>query len=87
MKLIFIAGSWGSGTTSVIGALDSLGIPTFGPHFQSNDHKTKNTYELQPFRALISHFVNEEPIQVRNNYKTEFIPALQHFKETLEKST
>lgn len=84
MKVIFIAGSWGSGTTAVIGALNSLGVPTPGPHFQSKDPRTKNTFELVPFRNLVHHHVDEPALKHRDNYRDEFIPALQQFKARLE---
>jgi hypothetical protein len=84
MKLIFIAGSWGSGTTAVIGALDSLGVPTLGPHFQSKDQKTKNTFELVPFRKLVHRHVDEAALRHRDNYRESFVPALQELKTRLE---
>ena len=63
MKLIFVAGSWGSGTTAVIGALNGLGVPTLGPHFQSKDPRTKNTFELLPFRKLVLRYVDESTLK------------------------
>jgi hypothetical protein len=85
MKIIFIAGSWGSGTTSVIGALNSLGAPTLGPFFESNDPKTLNTFELIPFRNLILQYVDEPTIKYKDNYSTDFVPALKRFKKELKK--
>jgi len=84
MKVIFIAGSWGSGTTAVIGALDSLGVPTLGPHLQSKDPKTKNTFELRPFRNLVHRYVDELSLKHKDNYRDEFVPALQQFQTRLE---
>ena len=84
MKLIFIAGSWGSGTTAVVGALDSLGVPTLGPHFLSSDPRTHNTFELIPFRELIHQYVDGSTIKHKNNYHSEFVQALEKFKTQLE---
>lgn len=83
MKLIFVAGSWGSGTTAVIGALNGLGVPTLGPHFQSKDPRTKNTFELLPFRKLVLRYVDESTLKHKENYRDEFVPALQQFKTRL----
>jgi len=84
MKLILVAGSWGSGTTAVTGALDSLGIPTFGPHFQSSDPRTRNTFELGYFRELIHKYVDLSTLKHKNNYHDEFKPALEQFRTQLE---
>lgn len=84
MDLIFIAGSWGSGTTAAIGALDKLGIPTFGPHFITNDERTQNSYELQAFRKLVFNFVDEPTVSFKANYENGFIPALRDFKQQIQ---
>lgn len=86
MKLIFVAGSWGSGTTAVIGALNSLGVATLGPHAQSKDPKTRNTFELLPFRKIVLRHVDESTLKYKENYRDEFVPALQQFKARLEKN-
>ncbi len=85
MKLILVAGSWGSGTTAVIGALDKIGVATIGPYLQSNDIRTENTFELISFRNLILTYVDEETISHKANYAYEFIPALRKYKTVLEK--
>jgi hypothetical protein len=85
MKVLFIAGSWGSGTTSVIGALDSLGVPTLGPYFQSSDPKTRNTFELIPFRDLVHGYVDQATLKHKNNYRDRFPSALEEFQARLEK--
>lgn len=84
MKLILVAGSWGSGTTAVIGALYSLGVPTLGPYFQSSDPRTRNTFELIAFRDLIDQYVDESTMMHKDNYDDEFLPALEEFKKQLE---
>ncbi len=85
MKLIFIAGPWGSGTTALTGALSQLGVPTLGPYFESSDPKTKNTYELLSFRDLILNYVDEPNLQHKFTYRSYFTPALEAFKLQLEK--
>jgi len=84
VKIILIAGPWSSGTTAVIGALDSLGVPTLGPYFQSNDPRTANTFELIPFRKVILRYVDERALRHKDNYSAEFIPALKRFFEQAE---
>ncbi|MCC3860596.1 sulfotransferase [Pseudemcibacter aquimaris] len=86
MELIFVAGSWGSGTTAVAGALDKLGVPTFGPHFKTRDERTKNSYELIPFRDMVLHFVDEASIQHKGNYTSGFKLELENFKNSLLKA-
>jgi len=91
MKVIFIAGSWGSGTTMVIGALDHLGVPTFGPHFHSNDPRTPNTYELTAFRRLILDHLNERTMMPdkrftsKDDYSHQLIAALHQLRQQLER--
>ncbi|MDD9300887.1 MAG: sulfotransferase [Desulfobacter sp.] len=87
MKLILIAGSWGSGTTAVIGALNSMGVQTLGPYFESSDPKTKNTFELMSFRNLIHAYVDEATLKHKDNYQNKFIPALKKYRLTLEQQT
>lgn len=84
MKLIFIAGSWCSGTTAVIGAIHSLGVPTFGPLFSTLDSRTPNSYELVAFRELVLNFVDEATTQHKQSYQAEFEPALKRFRQYLE---
>lgn len=91
MKVIFIAGSWSSGTSMVIGALDRLGVPTFGPHFQSNDPRTPNTFELVPFRQLIMDHVDEAAMMPNSRFSSEaefsrqLTVALHQFGQQLER--
>ena len=87
MKVIFIAGSWGSGTTAVIGALSKLGVPTLGPHFGSNDPNTQNTFELMQFRDLILRYVDQPTLKHKDNYSEEFIPALKKFQVQIMNDT
>jgi len=84
MRVVFVAGSWGSGTTAVIGALNCLGVPTLGPYFQSSDPKTRNTFELIPFRNLIHRYVDEQTVRHKENYHKEFLPALELLGEQIE---
>ena len=71
MKVIFVAGAWGSGTSAVMGALDPLGVATFGPHAQSTDTRTPGTFELIPFRKIILDFIDEASMSPRDDYGNE----------------
>jgi len=62
MRVIFVAGSYGSGTSSLIGALDRLGISTLPPHFRTNDPRTPISYESKAFRQLI-HLIAREDVE------------------------
>lgn len=90
MKVIFVAGSWSSGTSMVIGALDHLGVPTFGPHFPSNDSRTPNTFELMSFRNVILDHVDEAAMMPKNRFSSEedfsqhLISALRQLGQQLE---
>lgn len=91
MKVIFIAGSWGSGTSMIIGALDGLGVPTFGPHVESNDPKTRYTYELKAFREIILDHVEESAMMPKNRFSSvadfsrQLTAALRQFGQRLER--
>lgn len=84
MRVIFVAGAWGSGTTALAGALAKLGVSSFGPHFKSNDLLTPNTFELVPFRDVILRFVDEPTIAFRGDSDEEFVAALRAFAVALE---
>ncbi len=79
MQLIFIAGAWGSGTTALTGALDALGLPTFGPHVALRDPHTPNSFELAPFRDLVLTYVDETRGCIRPTRAARIVPALQAF--------
>jgi hypothetical protein len=85
MKIIFVAGAWGSGTTALAGALSRLGVPAFGPHLRLNDPRTPNSYELVPFRKLILRFVDQEKVSIKEDCSEGFVAALKSFAQELEK--
>ncbi len=84
MKVIFVAGAWGSGTTALAGALVKLSTTAFGPRFQTNDPRTTDSYELVPFRDLILSFVDEPALQLRPGCSRELERALAQFAHDLE---
>jgi hypothetical protein len=45
MKLILVTGPWSSGTTAVAGMLHEMGLNGIAPFFQTNDERTKNSFE------------------------------------------
>ena len=57
MRILLVSGPWGSGTTAVAGLLARLGVISFGPYFESNDPRTRNTYEFLPFREVVRRHV------------------------------
>lgn len=84
MKLIFIAGAWGSGTTAVAGALVELGVPAFGPHFRTSDPRTPNSFELVAFRDLVLRFVDERAVSLDQSRSADLVAELMKFRQTLE---
>jgi predicted O-linked N-acetylglucosamine transferase (SPINDLY family) len=73
MKVIFIAGSYGSGTSAITGALDKMGVSTLPPHFSTNDAQTPNSFESLAFRALVNSFADETNLKVDKNKEAKFI--------------
>lgn len=84
MKIIFVAGAWGSGTTALAGALSRLGVSAFGPHFRTSDPRTPNSFELIPFRDLILRFVDEPEISIKKDRSSELVTSLSHFARALD---
>src|SRR5579863_7946598 len=65
MKLVLVCGPGGSGTTAVAGVLHKLGAIGFGPYLESNDERTRNTYELIPFRNLLLRCITLETLSIK----------------------
>lgn len=88
MKVIFVAGSYGSGTSSLIGALDRLGISTLPPHFKTSDPRTPISYESKAFRALIHSFAREDvegnDLRVDRSKSAEFVEEFRVFIENAD---
>ena len=57
---IVILGAWGSGTTSVARALAQAEIDFCAPYFETNDPRTKNSFESLAFREVIQKHLNEK---------------------------
>jgi hypothetical protein len=83
MKTIFVAGSWGSGTTALAGALHHLGVSSFGPFFRSRDPRTRNTFEWLPFRDVVLRHVDEETLS-RKTGSDELVADLAALRDGLE---
>ena len=79
MRLLLVCGPGGSGTTAVAGSIAHLGAIGFGPFLGSNDERTKNTYELIPFRELLRRWIIPGTFSVKSgtNIKCE----LQLFRQ------
>jgi len=78
MKVIFIAGSFGSGTSALAGALDQLGLASLPPHFMTNDVRTPNSFESLAFRQLVNAFANEATLSVDESKAGKFIQDLKN---------
>ncbi|MBK1639722.1 sulfotransferase [Rhodothalassium salexigens] len=79
LQLIFIAGTWGSGTTAMAAALAELGVPALGPHLHTNDPATPNAFELLPFRDLVLRYTDEATLTIKPDVVAPFARDLQAF--------
>ena len=57
--IIVVLGSWGSGTSAAIGALELMGCNICPPHFMTNDPRTPNSFEPLSLRSIIVPNFNE----------------------------
>src|SRR5688572_8276914 len=83
MQLILVCGPWGSGTTAVAGVLNRLNVKGFGPYFQTNDERTRNTYELLPFRQILFQLASEETLSLKPGAALRIEPQLIEFRERI----
>jgi hypothetical protein len=77
MKVIFVAGTFGSGTSAVAGALDRLGVDSMPPHFITNDLRTPNSYESMAFRELVNEFTDEPTLSLHESGADKFVQGLR----------
>lgn len=63
-RLILVCGPWSSGTTAVSGMLSILGLNGLGPFFQTNDERTKNSYESIAFRDMVMSVASEQTVSL-----------------------
>jgi hypothetical protein len=77
MKVIFIAGSYGSGTSAITGILDKMGVSSLPPHFLTNDYRTPNSFESIAFRDLVISFADETTLTKNMSKAAEFIQGLK----------
>lgn len=52
-NIVVVLGSWGSGTSAAVGALEMMGCNTCLPHFKTNDPRTPNSFEPLSLRSVI----------------------------------
>ncbi|MEO8303186.1 MAG: hypothetical protein ABI724_03615 [Betaproteobacteria bacterium] len=83
MKIIFVAGAWGSGTTALAGALHHLGVATFGPYFRSYDPITLNTFEWTAFRDVVLRHTNEYTMS-RVSESASLVSDLRRFRDEVD---
>lgn len=77
MKVIFIAGSYGSGTSAVTGMLDKMGVSSLPPHFHTNDSRTPNSFESLAFRDLVNAFADEQTLTKNMAKAADFVQGLK----------
>jgi hypothetical protein len=82
-KLILVSGAWGSGTSAIAGALVCLGYSGLGPFYVTNDERTRNSYELIPFRNLILRLASEPKIKVTERSEKLISEEISCFKQQI----
>lgn len=86
MKLIFVAGAWGSGTSALMGLLDGLGVTTFGPFYDTRDPKTATSFEQIGFREIIRRHMLETTLAFKEDSSEQaLLKDLHDFKANIEK--
>lgn len=78
MKVIFIAGSYCSGTSALAGVLDNMGIASLPPHFKTDDPLTPNSFESLAFRNLVNSFANESMLTIDKSKAAKFVVDLKN---------
>lgn len=86
MKLIFVAGAWGSGTSALMGLLDGLGVTTFGPFYDTGDPKTATSFEQIGFREIVRQHMSESTLAFKNqDGEQALLHDLQIYRRNIEK--
>lgn len=75
-KLILVCGPWSSGTTAVSGMLEKLGLKGLAPYFQTNDARTKNSYESMAFRESVGRVASEQSVSLKVDRKAAAVEML-----------
>lgn len=83
MKLILVCGPWSSGTTAVAGMLDQFGLNGNAPFFQTNDARTKNSFESMAFRDVINQLASEQTLELKVE-RPVALQSLQEFHDKLQ---
>lgn len=81
-RLVLVCGPWSSGTTAVSGMLDQLGLDGLGPYFQTNDERTKNSFESRAFRELVLSLAAEDKVALTAK-RPAALAALAGFRDRL----
>lgn len=85
LATIAILGAWGSGTTALAAACSALGTDFLPPYFETNDPRTRNSFESLRFRALVHRFLNErDPNVFSRSPPPQFQAVLRKFRAELE---
>ena len=82
-KFIIILGSWGSGTTALARVLSALNVNFCPPFFQTNDIRTKNSFESTRFRAVIEKSLKENDPNLFQCPTPNLIKDLDAFRQEI----
>jgi hypothetical protein len=83
VKLLFVCGPWGSGTTAVAGLLQRLGAAGVEPYFHTNDERTVNSYESMAFRDVIVNLADQQTVSLRNGADLIADSVLRKFRDQI----
>ena len=82
MKIIFVCGPWGSGTSAVTNIILRLGSVGLTPFFTTRDPKTGNSYESIVFRKLLLSLASERTFSVQKE-KDVVLAEFKKFQDYL----
>jgi Sulfotransferase family len=82
MKIIFVCGPWGSGTSAVTNILLRLGSVGLTPYYITSDPKTGNSYESIVFRKLLLSLASERTFSVQKK-KDVVLAEFKKFQDSL----
>ena len=84
VKVLLVCGPWGSGTSTVAGLLDHMGVPGLSPYVMTNDPRTPNSYESVAFADVVIPCINLPTLSVRPCAPDTVRSALKNLRRLIE---
>ena len=86
IPLIVVCGPWSSGTSAVAGLLARAGLQAPGPYVKVNDPRTRDTYEMKAFQAVLRTLASEQTLTRLADAKGS-MATLRRFRDGLLRSS